>query len=238
MDPLAEPDQPDLPLPRDDTDQLVHTLSATLLPETDTPEELAHRDRAATAEPATGLDPVVASLLPANPDEANLAAQYVAASTQALDCLRLAREHPSDASHVLKCTAQSASMMRQAHRWRTALLRAQAERQRRTSAPATHDTVPAEHRAPAQAADALIEPLTAPAPQPTELPQPNPIAEAERYARLHRKRAALIRRLGHVPHKLNCGPLQPELVHAIVTGSTPVLRALDKNPDRAPAIAA
>ena len=54
----------------------------------------------------------------------------------------------------------------------------------------------------------LIEPLTTPAPQPTEPPQLTPIAEAERYARLHRQRAALIRRLGHVPHKLNCGPLQ------------------------------
>jgi hypothetical protein len=94
-------------------------------------------------------------------------------------------------------------MMRQAHRWRTALLRAQAERQRRTSASATGNTAPAEYRAPAQTADALIEPLTTPAPQPTEPPQLTPIAEAERYARLHRQRAALIRRLGHVPHKLN-----------------------------------
>ena len=96
--------------------------------------------------PATGLDPVVASLLPANPDEANLAAQYVAASAQALDCLRLAREHPSDVARFLKCTAQSASMMRQAHRWRTALLRAQAERQKRGPDPAAGDTAaPAEY---------------------------------------------------------------------------------------------
>ena len=87
-----------------------------------------------------------------------------------------------------------------------------------------------------QAADTLTEPLSAPAPQSAELPQPNPIAEAERYALLHRKRAALIRRLGQVPHKLNYGPLPPDLVHAIVTGATPILRALDKRPDRAAAI--
>jgi hypothetical protein len=51
-------------------------------------------------------------------------------------------------------------------------------------------------------------------------------------------RAALIRRLGHVPPKLNCGPLPPDLVHAIVTGTSPALRALDKAPDRATAMAA
>ncbi|MGA9011710.1 MAG: hypothetical protein WB509_04390 [Acetobacteraceae bacterium] len=73
------------PLPRDNNDQLADTLRATLLTATDTLEELARRDHAATAWPATGLDPLVASLLPANADEANLVAQYVAASTQALD---------------------------------------------------------------------------------------------------------------------------------------------------------
>ena len=145
-------------LPRD-THYQPHTLSGPLpTPATDAPEDAASRDCAAIAQPATGLDPVVASLLPANPDEANLAAQYVAAGAQALDCLRLARERPSDVPRILKCTAQV--------------------------------------------------------------------------------RAALIRRLGHVPHKLNCGPLPPDLVHAIVTGTSPVLRALDKAPDRATAMAA
>lgn len=217
-------------LPRDTYYQTVHTIRSLLPPPvTNSPDDAASRDRAAIAH--------VASLLPANPDEANLAAQYVAASAQALDSLRLAREHPSDVTHILKCTAQSASMMRQAHRWRTALLRAQAERQLRASGSAADDAAtPAEHRPSVQAADALIEPQPAPAPQPAEPPKPNPIAEAERYARLHRKRAALIRRLGHIPHKLNCGPLPPDLVQAIITGSTPVLRALDKRPDRTAAI--
>ena len=217
-------------LPRDTYYQTVHTIRALLPPPvTDSPDDAASRDRAAIAH--------VASLLPANPDEANLAAQYVAASVQALDSLRLAREHPSDTTHIMKCTAQSASMMRQAHRWRTALLRAQAERQSRGSDSAADDTAsPAEHRPAVQAAGTLTEPLSAPAPQSAELPQPNPIAEAERYALLHRKRAALIRRLGQVPHKLNYGPLPPDLVHALVTGATPILRALDKRPDRAAAI--
>jgi hypothetical protein len=57
-------------------------------------------------------------------------------------------------------------MMRQAHRWRTALLRAQAERKKRGPDPAAGDiAAPAEYRAPAHAADALTEPLPAPAPR-------------------------------------------------------------------------
>ncbi len=66
------------------------TRCAPLLPPpiTDTPEDLARRDNAAIAQ--------VASLLPANADEATLAAQYVAAHAQAVDCLRLARKCERD----------------------------------------------------------------------------------------------------------------------------------------------
>jgi hypothetical protein len=66
-----------------------------------------------------------------HPEEANLAVQYVAACEQALDCLRLARAVPNDTACILKCTAQAASMMRQARGWRTAMQRAQADRHRR-----------------------------------------------------------------------------------------------------------
>lgn len=41
------------------------------------------------------------------PDEANLAALYVAPSAQALDRLRLARLYPNNPAVVLKCTARS-----------------------------------------------------------------------------------------------------------------------------------
>ena len=59
-----------LQLPRDTYYQLVHTLCASLPPPvTDTPEDLARRDNAAIAQ--------VASLLPANADEANLAVHLV-----------------------------------------------------------------------------------------------------------------------------------------------------------------
>jgi hypothetical protein len=32
--------------------------------------------------------------------------------------------------------------------------------------------------------------------------------------------------LGRLPDRLNCGPLSPELVKAIVTGTSPILQAL------------
>jgi hypothetical protein len=196
--------------------ELAHTLRKNLpAPVTDSPEDAALRERAAIEH--------AASLLPATADEANLAALYVAASAQALDCLRLARLYPNDTAVVLKCTAQSASMMRQARAFRTALDRAQTARRKREAAPD---------------ADAAGQPEPAPVAHPPspEPPRPNSIAEAERYALQHGKRAVLIRRLGHLPPKF--GWLAPEVVHAIATGTTPILCALDERPAGATAVAA
>lgn len=50
-------------------------------------------------------------------------------------------------------------------------------------------------------------------------------AEAETFARRHPKDAARIRRAGRVPDGL--APMPPDLVSAIIAGSTPALRALD-----------
>jgi hypothetical protein len=190
--------------------ELAYTLRKNLpAPATDSPEDAARRERAAIEH--------AASLLPATSDEANLAALYIAASAQALDCVRLGRLYPNDPAVVLKCAAQCASMMRQARAFRTALDRAQTERRKRGAVP---DAEATGQQALALVADA---PARAPPPEP---PQPNPIAEAERYALQHRKRAALIRRLGRLPPKF--GWLEPEVVHAVATGTTPVLCALDQ----------
>jgi hypothetical protein len=205
-----------------------------------TPEDLARRDNAAIAQ--------VACLLPANADEANLAALYVAADAYAMDCLRLAREHAPDHVWVLKCGAQAASTMRQARATRSLLLRVQAERQKRQADQAAVDTAArTEHCAIELMAEALgteavgteaggAQPAAMPAAM-AEPPAPNPVltaakpadiaANAERYALSHRKRAALIRTLGHLPDKLDFGPLSPQLVAAIVTGNSPILRSLD-----------
>ncbi len=131
----------------------------------DTPEDLARRDNAAIAE--------VASLLPANAEEATLAAQFVAANAQAMDCLRLAREHAADLARVLQCTAQSANMMRQARAARSLLLRVQAARQKREADGAATDKAAwIEHCAVGLMADALGRTPSAPIAEPP--PEPGP----------------------------------------------------------------
>ena len=170
-------------------------------------------------EPATGPDPVVA------------------ASAQALDCQRLSRQYPNDPELIQKCTAQSASMMRQARSWRALLQRVQAAREKREADATVRDAAAhTEHRALSLMAEALAHPPPPPA-QP-QTPDPDPIAEPERYAILHRKRAALIRSLRRLPDKLDIGPMRPDVLHAIITGTTSILRSLDTRSDRATAAAA
>ncbi len=135
---------------------------------------------------------------------------------------------------MLKCFAQSAGMMREARSWRLALLRAQAVREKRdTDAAACGAAAQTEQRALGPMADALVAAPLAPVPE--EPAKPDPIAAAEQYALHHRKRAVLIRRLRRIPHKLDFGRLPAEMVQAIATGTTPILRALDGKPHRATA---
>ncbi|HSZ88130.1 MAG TPA: hypothetical protein VK822_02020 [Acetobacteraceae bacterium] len=221
-----------LQLPRDTYYQLVHTLCASLPPPvTDTPEDLARRDNAAIAQ--------VASLLPANADEANLAVQYVATSAQAMLSLRLARDYATaDHAFFLKFSALAVGMMRQARSARSLLLRVQAARQKREADNGAADKAAwTEHCAIGLMADALgrtqpaamAEPPPPPPPSPIDetTPQPDPAAEADQYALIYPHRAALIRSLGGLPASCDFGPPSTGLVHAIVTGTSPTLRALD-----------
>jgi hypothetical protein len=223
MDQRPEPTPTDLThqLPRDAFYQLVHTLRRTLPPVSDAPEDLVRRDNAAIAK--------VASLLPANADEALLAATYIAAAAHAMDCIRLAREHHRSPELVLKCTAQAAGMMRQARATRTLLLRVQADRQTREKDSAALDRANrTEQGTIGLMAQAMAEaPLAPAAPKPAAATA-DAAAEADRYALAHRKRAALIRRLGRLPDKIDLGPLSPETVRTIITGTSEVLRSLDK----------
>jgi hypothetical protein len=57
---------------------------------------------------------------------------------------------------------------------------------------------------------------------------PDLVAEADRYAVIYPQRAARIRSLGGLPQPCDFGPPPPELVDAIVTGTSPTLRALEK----------
>jgi hypothetical protein len=189
---------------------------------------------------------VVASLLPANADETNLAAQYAAASAHAIECLRQAQEHRGNLTNFLKCEAQADSMQRQARGFRALLLRVRAERRKReTDNAATERAAWTEYCAIGLMADALgraplaatAEPPPAPDPvqeaAPTAEPRAEIAAEANYCAAVYSQRAALIRALGGLPETVMAGldpaigPPSSEMVHAIVTGTSPALQALD-----------
>jgi hypothetical protein len=236
MDTQNQPPDLTLQLPRDVYHLVVFTLRGMLPPpETDTPEAEARRDRGAIA--------LVASMLPANGEEAHIAARSVGFAIYAMDCLRQARDYRGDPSFFLKCNAQAVSTERKAQSARTLLLRLQAERRKREADNATADKAAwSEHCAIGLMADALGHAAPAPAPTPEprppeppapEEPVPDPVAEADQYAVIYPQRAALIRSLGGLPQPCDFGPPPPELVDAIVTGTSPTLRALE-NPSVSP----
>src|ERR1700733_7240711 len=104
--------------------QLVYTLTDLLPPPLDdTPEALSTRNLAAIAK--------VAALLPVNANEADLAAQCIAARAQAEDMLRLIRRNADDIGLVMRLNAQYASMVRTSLSVHGRLMRVQALRQKR-----------------------------------------------------------------------------------------------------------
>jgi hypothetical protein len=104
--------------------QLVYTLTDLLPPPLDdTPEGLRARNLAAIAK--------VAALLPVNANEADLAAQCIAARAQAEDILRLLRQHAGDIALVIRLNAQYGSMLRTSLSLHGRLMRVQALRHKR-----------------------------------------------------------------------------------------------------------
>lgn len=227
MDAAAQPDLP-YPLPRDLYYTVVHALSDALPPPvSDSAEDRIRRDNAIIGD--------VASLRPACAAEAILAAQCIAANFQSLDCLRLARLKPSDIQHVLKCTAQSASMMRQSRGALGQLLRLQAARLQHKPDTSAGGDAAMKQTATRPIADALAGAPPAstaepPAPQPAPQPKPRILTAAEEYARADPSRAALIRSLGRLPRKFHDPTMSPALAHEIVNSDSPILQALVKKP--------
>jgi hypothetical protein len=135
------PDRPDPAeqLQREVYLQTVDTLRRAMPPPLDaSPETLLRSHRVAIAK--------VAAMVPASAQEADLAANAVAASTHAADCLRLAVAHASDLKLAGQLRAQAASMGRESRGYCTALLRMQAARQKRESNDKTCDSATwAEH---------------------------------------------------------------------------------------------
>jgi len=104
--------------------QLVYTLTDLLPPPLDdSPEALHDRNHAAIAK--------VAALLPVNANEADLAAQCIAARAQAEEMLRLLRQHAADIGLVIRLNAQYGSMVRTSLSVHARLMRVQALRHKR-----------------------------------------------------------------------------------------------------------
>ncbi len=143
----------------------------------------------------------VVVLKPADAFEARLAVRVVAADAHAIDSLRTASLPGCQMEDVRRCRAQAAAMMRASQGALHALLAIQAARTK---------------------AQRQLEPAV------DESPPRDIAAEADEYAVHHRKRAALIRSLGRLPHRLDWGPMKPELVQAIISGTSPILRGLDR----------
>ncbi len=176
-------------LPQDTYWVIINELRRSMpKPADSTPEALAHRDNAALAN--------VASMLPANANEATLAAQFVAASAHAGDCMRLAMLHPASIAEGLHCRALSVSMMRQAQSARRLLMRVQAERHKREADPAASEKAAwIEHCAIELIAEALpaVQVVAAKSPPPSPIEKPPAI---EPVAISYRDRVRMVRALG------------------------------------------
>jgi hypothetical protein len=143
--------------------QVAHTLCAALpLPVSDSPESRARRDEAAIAQ--------LACLLPANADEANIAAMFVIAGAHAHDWLRRTAENFDNPGLSMQCNARSASMMRQACDAHALLMCVQAQRRKREANPAARDQAAKLERALIRLmAGALRPEVPAPVEQPAEV---------------------------------------------------------------------
>src|ERR1700710_2310017 len=120
----SSPPPPAIDLSRHLYHQLVYTLTDLLPPPLDdSPEALRARNHAAIAK--------VAALLPVNANEADLAAQCIAARAEAEEMLRLLRQNANDIGLVMRLNAQYGSMVRTSLSVHGRLMRVQALRQKR-----------------------------------------------------------------------------------------------------------
>lgn len=179
MSTSAAPDytQLDYQLPANAYWHLMRTLRLTLPPPpTDDPADLLRRDHAAIA--------AVAGLAPGNDAEARLAAQFVAASEQWMDCLRLAQAPETTPEWSQKYRAQAARMMRDSNGAMRLLLQMQdARRKLEADSAASTRRDWTEHVTARLMAEALPEHpaksadfAAPPSPQPTPLASPENVA--------------------------------------------------------------
>ena len=163
----------------------------------------APEERAARDEAAVAS---LAVLHPADAFEARLAGRAVATDARATECLRLASVPKTHPDRVDQCLRQANAMMRASDAALRSLRAMQAAREK---------------------AEAAVQP----APVPAAPPARDIVAEADEFARRRPKDAGLIRRIGRLPDGL--APMSPDVVQAIIAGTSPALRALDRAADTA-----
>ncbi|HBK08181.1 MAG TPA: hypothetical protein DDZ81_20405 [Acetobacteraceae bacterium] len=162
METRPQPQNPPIDLPARAYRHLMHTLIALLPPPIeDTPEATLTRNHAAIAR--------IAALAPVNADEAELAAQCIAARAQAEDILRLIRLHASDINLIVKLNAQYTAMIRASLSAHNRLLREQQQRRKRET---NHDTAGQDEWTRHIAAEAMLSALPS-------TPKPSPVEKSE-----------------------------------------------------------
>jgi hypothetical protein len=235
-----DPPDPFQLLPKAVYRTLVADIYALVPPPTLTdPQLIADRVHSAIA--------TIASMVPANAEECEIALRVVTADAQYKEAIRQARELFNDPTPSMKCQAQASLMMRTANAARTMLLRVQSARRKREAVPAACNqdawTIHATE-ALLLAADGQDVPAPPPLPQPESepTPEPPPLAdddkfarydEAEQYAIIYPRRAAEIRAHGGVPSTARYGRPEAPLVQQILTSTSPILLQLDKDYDPA-----
>jgi flagellar hook-basal body complex protein FliE len=233
--PTHDPSDPAIQRQRDVYRQVVELLRGTLPASANEPAEaVASRLNAAIAE--------VASMVPANGQEAKLAAYAVAAGAHFADCLARALEDPSNPQRVAQCRAQAASMGREARGFNAMLLRMQAARIKRESKDDTREAAAwtehgaiglmtreiADHQAREAAIEAAKPPPPPPVPPEEAEHRTNLDREASRYAVVHTMRAQSIRKHRGKPPDCDFELPRPELMDAIIHGTGSNLRWCDE----------
>lgn len=194
------------------------TASLPAPPDGDTPDNRARRDEAAME--------AVAALHPADAFEARLARQIVLADALMADSARLAAACRNDFTGTTRHRAQANSFMREVRASLRELRRMQAERDKALAA--MHPA--AMERAGWWFREAAVPEPATPAPETPASADDRfaSLSEAEQYAVIYPDRARRIRAAGGLPNPLDFDPLEPDQVEAIVTSTSPILRALDR----------
>ncbi len=180
----------------------------------------------------------IASMLPANAYEAEIATRVVTADAQAGDCIRHARTLFNDPKPAMKCHAMANSYMRTANAACSLLLRVQTARHKREALPANCDQDAWVEHCAAGFMSAAVKGDPAPEPPPPPVLQTADeryasYSEAEQYAVNYPNRAAEIRAYGGVPPTARYGHPELKLVLEIIAGTSPILRQLDEQYDPA-----